>query len=226
MKPFPPGRARRDATLRVRMPFRSFLALSLACGLISACGQVQLPDLASYLPGGARPAMRWDERPEAASWTARAMRAVGRHDDALAGHVPADIDTFCPRYRTAALADRRAFWVGLVSATSKHESSYNPRASGGGGRYIGLMQISPGTARQAGCEARTTAALKDGAANLECAVEIFAPHVAQDGMVAGSGNRGVARDWGPFSRKSKRAEIAAWTAKQAYCQAPTRLATR
>lgn len=209
------------------MPFRPFLALSLTFGLsVSACAEVTLPDLASYLPGGALPAMRWDERPEAATWTARAMLAVGQRDAELAAQVPADIDTFCPGYRTASIAERRAFWVGLMSATAKHESSLNPKASGGGGRYIGLMQISRATAEQAGCEARSNAALKDGAANLECAVRIFAPRVAQDGMVAGSGNRGVGRDWGPFSRKSKRAEIAAWTAKQAYCQAPTRLAAR
>lgn len=209
------------------MPCRAFLSLSLTCGLfLSGCSQVQLPDLASYLPRGFLPAMGWDGRPEAASWTGHALAAVGRHDDELARKVPDDIDSFCPGYKSAALADRRAFWVGLMSATAKHESSYNPKASGGGGRYVGLMQISPRTAKLAGCETTSSASLKDGAANLECAVEIFAPHVAQDGMVAGKGNRGVARDWGPFSRTSKRAEIAAWTKAQAYCQAPTQVAAR
>lgn len=208
------------------MTRHAFLALSLCCGLLSACDQVRIPDLASYLPHGMLPAMGWDARPEAADWTRRALGAVGRHDSELAGRVPGDIDTFCPLYRTAGLADRRAFWVGLMSATARHESSYNPKASGGGGRYVGLMQISPGTARLAGCGATSSEGLKDGAANLECAVEILAPHVAQDGMVAGKGRQGMGRDWGPFSRKSKRAEIAAWTASQAYCQAATRVAAR
>ena len=201
------------------MQFRPLLALSMTLGLLSACAGATVPDLAAFLPGGAAPVMRWDARPEAATWTARALTAVAARDEELASRVPGDIATFCPGYASAPIGNRRAFWVGLMSATAKHESSFNPKASGGGGRYIGLMQISPGTARLAGCEARTSAALKDGAANLECAVRILAPHVAEDGMIAGKGNRGVARDWGPLARQSKRAEIATWTAAQPYCQA-------
>ena len=200
------------------MQFRPFLALTVAAGLLSACAPFQLPDFAAYLPGGAMPVMGWDARPEAAVWTTRALTAVATRDAQLASQVPADIATFCPGYKSATMGNRRAFWVGLMSATAKLESSFNPKAAGGGGRYIGLMQISPRTAQTAGCEARTTSALKDGAANLECAVHIFAPHVAADGLVAGKGNRGVARDWGPFGHASKRAEIAAWTAAQPYCK--------
>ena len=208
------------------MQFRPVLMQIFVLGLLSACAGVAIPDLAAYLPGGAAPVMRWDDRPEAAVWTTRALTAVAARDADLAAPVPGDIATFCPGYAGAPMGNRRAFWVGLMSATAKHESSFNPKASGGGGRYIGLMQISPGTARLAGCEARTSAALKDGAANLECAVRILAPHVAEDGMIAGKGNRGVARDWGPLARQSKRAEIAAWTAAQPYCQARAAQVTR
>ena len=208
------------------MQFRAILAHALALGLLSACTGITVPNHAAYLPGGTTPVMRWDARPEAAVWTTRALTAVADHDGELAARVPADIATFCPGYASAPIDDRRAFWVGLMSATAKHESSFNPKASGGGGRYIGLMQISPGTARLSGCEARTSAALKDGAANLECAIRIFAPHVAGDGMVAGKGNQGVARAWAPFSRQSKRAEIAAWTAAQPWCQARSAQVTR
>ena len=66
---------------------------------------------------------------------------------------------------------------------------------GGGGRYIGLMQISTPTAKRYACKAQSASTLKDGVQNLACAVEIFAPHVAADGMVAGGGNRGIGRDW-------------------------------
>jgi hypothetical protein len=203
------------------MPFRSTLARMLAITLVlvplAACSTVTVPDLASYLPG-ALPAMRWDARDEAASWTSHTLAVVAAHDAELANTTPADIETFCPHYPKASLSDRRAFWVGLLSATSKHESGYNPKAVGGKGRYIGLMQISPATAKQNQCSAQSSAALKDGSANLACAVQIMAPHVAADGMVAGGGNRGIGRDWGPFSKKSARSEIAAWTAKQSYCQ--------
>ncbi|MFT4149962.1 MAG: transglycosylase SLT domain-containing protein [Paracoccaceae bacterium] len=165
------------------------------------------------------PAMRWDHRPEASTWTQRTLVAVAGEDDELAELVPADIKTFCPGYETATMAERRAFWVGLLSATAKHESTWNPRASGGGGRYLGLMQISPATARQYGCEAQSASALKDGTANLACAVQIMAVQVGRDKMVAGGGTKGIGRDWGPFRSSSKRADIAKWTASQSYCKA-------
>ncbi len=198
------------------MLFRPLIALTLAAGLLSACGEVH--DLTAFLPAGLYPAMRWDARPEAATWTSRTLTAVAARDGDLASTVPGDIDTFCPGYAKAPMGQRRAFWAGLLSATAKYESGHNPKASGGGGRYIGLMQISPRTAQHYGCDADSSAELKDGGANLECAVQIIAPNIASDGMVAGSGNRGIARDWGPFKKKSVRAEIAAWTSSQAYCR--------
>ncbi len=183
--------------------------------LLAGCG---LPSLSlPTAPSGALPAMRWDHHPEAADWTRAALLAVTEKDTVLAGRVPADIAAWCPGYETASLPDRRAFWVGLLSALAKHESTWNPAASGGGGRWIGLMQISPQTARGHGCAAQSVGALKDGAANLTCAVEIFAQDVARDGVVAGKGNRGIGRDWAPFRKASKRAEMAEWTSRQPFC---------
>ncbi len=109
------------------------------------------------------------------------------------------------------------FWAGLLSKVAKYESSWNPAAAGGGGLYIGLMQISPRTAGNYGCEATSAKALKDGAANLQCAVTILSQQVARDGVVAGQGNRGAGRDWMPFRDRAKRAEIAGWTKSQPYC---------
>mgnify|MGYP002637060582 CR=1 FL=1 len=167
------------------------------------------------------PAMRWDHRDEAPEWTARTLVAVAEEDEKLSMLVPADIKTWCPGYIDASLPQRRAFWAGLLSALSKHESTWNPRASGGGGRWIGLTQIAPATARQYGCDARSAAALKDGAENLACAVEIMADNVAADGLVAGGGNRGLGRDWAPFRKAAKRADMAAWVSQQSYCQVDT-----
>jgi hypothetical protein len=81
------------------------------------------------------------------------------------------------------------------------------------------MQISPATARHYNCEAQSTAALKDGAANLACAIRIMSEQVDKDGLVAGGGNRGIGRDWAPFRNASKRADIAEWTRSQSYCRA-------
>ena len=204
------------------MSFRSILSLALkltlACALLAGCATVKVPDLTAFLPSDFLPAMRWDAKPQAADWTRGTITAVAAHDSELALTVPADIATFCPAYPKASLAARRAFWVGLVSATARHESGFNPAAVGGHGKYIGLMQISPRTANHYACTAQSPAALKDGPANLACAVEIFAPHVAADGMVAGNGSRGIGRDWGPFRSKAARADIAGWTSQQSYCQ--------
>ena len=163
-------------------------------------------------------AMGWDARPEAAAWTGATLAAVARYDSVLAGSVPGDMKAWCPGYARNGLAERRAFWVGLLSALAKPESGWNPRAAGGGGRYIGLLQISPQTARSNGCAATSAGALKDGAANLACGVKIMARQVGTDGVVAGNGGQGLGRDWGPFNKASMRASMAGWTAEQSYCR--------
>ncbi|MBL9055704.1 MAG: lytic transglycosylase domain-containing protein [Rhodobacteraceae bacterium] len=193
----------------------AFLALTLT---VSGCVDTTAPDFMSFMPGGKPPAMAWDHRPEADQWTVSTMSAVASEDDALADLVPEDIDTWCPGYAKASIGERRAFWSGLLSAVARYESSWNPRASGGGGRYIGVMQISPRSAANYGCEADTAAELKDGAANLQCAVEMVAYHVERDGVVAGRGTKGVGRDWMPLRDAGKRAAIADWTRAQSYCQ--------
>jgi hypothetical protein len=165
------------------------------------------------------PPMQWDHHPEGEVWTESALVAVSTKDPVLSERVPADIETWCPGYSDATVTERRAFWAGLLSAVAKYESTWNPKASGGGGRWIGLMQISPRSASNYGCEATSVAALKDGEANLECAVEIMSTQVAKDGLVAGGGNRGIGRDWAPLRSNEKRSAMSAWTSQQPYCQA-------
>lgn len=133
---------------------------------------------------------------------------------------PKDIRDWCPGYARADLATRRAFWVGFLSALAKHESTWNPRAVGGGGLWYGLLQILPATARLFGCKARTGAALKDGAANLSCGIRIMAQTVTRDGVISARRPRwsGVAADWGPLRKAAKREEMAAWLKAQDYCQ--------
>ena len=200
------------------MRIRSRLATGLALLSLQACSTIPVPDLSGIFDAASLPAMQWDHRPEAAEWTSRSLLAVADKDTVLAQSVPGDIATWCPGYEKASRNDRRAFWVGLMSTIAKYESGFNPAASGGGGRYIGLMQIAPQTARQYGCAATSSKGLKDGGANLECAVEIMAVQVGRDGVVAGKGNRGVGRDWMPLRKASNRAAMAKWTSAQSYCK--------
>jgi len=188
------------------------LAAAMMLMLPMACAMAA-PDEPETLP-----VMRWDHRPEADIWTERVLTSLERHDERLAHSVPHDIETWCPGYENAGLEERRAFWAAMFSALAKHESTWNPQAAGGGGKWIGLVQIDPRTARGYGCAATTVSELKDGAANLSCAVRIAAAQVPRDNMVAGNGRQGLGRDWAPFRSASKRAEMAEWVRSQDYCR--------
>jgi len=164
-----------------------------------------------------RPPMRWDHHPHSTEWTEMAFAALGGHGAALPQSVPGDIAAWCPAYTEASPEERKAFWTGLISTLAKHESTWNPRAVGGGGRWFGLVQIAPATARGYGCQARSGDALKDGTANISCAIRIMARTVTRDGVVS-AGMRGVAADWGPFHSSRKREDMRAWVRAQPYCQ--------
>jgi hypothetical protein len=162
--------------------------------------------------------MAWDgASAESAEWTEATLEALESEGAALLSEVPGDIGTWCPGYAEASVEERAAFWSGLLSALARHESTWNEDAVGGGGQWFGLVQISPATARGYGCEARTGEALRDGEANLECAVRIAAQTVTRDGVVAAGGG-GFAADWGPFASAQKRQEMAGWVSSQAYCR--------
>jgi hypothetical protein len=187
----------------------------MATASLVACVQTKPAEEMSF----AAPPMQWDHHPEGVEWTESTLTALSSKDQMLSERVPADIATWCPGYQDASVEERRAFWAGLLSAVAKYESTWNERASGGGGRWIGLMQIDPRSAANYGCEATSVGALKDGEANLECAVEIMSTQVAKDGLVAGGGNRGIGRDWAPLRSSEKRSAMAAWTSQQPYCKA-------
>ncbi|MEJ6398460.1 transglycosylase SLT domain-containing protein [Yoonia sp. 208BN28-4] len=167
------------------------------------------------------PRTRWAFQPNSAVWTRAAMSAIGGHGDGLDSLVPRDIDRWCPSYQDNPPHLRRAFWVGMMSALAKHESTYNPRAVGGGNLWFGLLQIYPDTARRYGCRARTGDALKNPVENLSCAARIMNVTVARDNAIAVFDRRwrGVAADWGPMSNRNKIPEMANWTRQQSYCVA-------
>ena len=161
------------------------------------------------------PRTRWDSFPRGRLWTRAALSALVAHGGGLEDFVPADIEEWCPGYTSASPEQRRAFWVGMFSALAYHESTWNPRAVGGGNQWFGLLQIYPPTARDYRCRARTGEALMNGADNLSCAVRIASHQVQMRGDV----RRGM-RAWGPFHNAAKRAQMAAWTREQTYCTAP------
>ena len=178
------------------------LALPLAL-FLAACAPAPRADTEPDI------AARWNHRPEAATWNTAMMQALQTDGAAMLALVPRDADTFCPGYARASTPQRAAFYVAVFSGLARYESGWNPRASGGGGRYRGLMQISPQTARFHGCDLPAEG-LYDGAANLSCAVRIATAAVTRDGVVA-TGRGGIAADWPPMRDTTRRAEIAAFT---------------
>jgi hypothetical protein len=166
---------------------------------------------------GGLPPVRWSHRERAALWTRGALEALRAHGAALVTDVPRDIAAWCPGYTQAGERGRRAFWVGFLSALAKHESTYRAQAVGGGGRYFGLLQIAPATARGYDCRAKSGEALRYGPDNLSCAIRIMAHTVTRDGVVS-DGMRGVAADWGPLHSTSKRRDMQEWLRAQRYCK--------
>ena len=166
------------------------------------------------------PRTRWRHMRGNMLWNRAAISALKAHGKPLVDMVPRDIADWCPQYPTATEAQRRAFWVGFMSTLAKHESTYKPWAVGGGGRWYGLLQILPATARGYKCNVGSGEALKNGAANLSCAVRIMATTVPRDGVVHGRDSkwRGVSADWGPMRNGHKRADMAGWLKQQSYCR--------
>lgn len=162
------------------------------------------------------PDLRWDHVRGSSRWTQAAMQALENHGDRLLRTVPRDIAEWCPAYPEADEWDRKAFWAGLLSTLSKHESTYRQAAVGGGGQWYGLVQILPATARGYGCQATSGEALKDGELNMACAVRILNRTVPRDGVVS-QGMRGVAADWGPFHSDAKREDMRRWVSAQPFC---------
>lgn len=202
---------------------RSALVPLAAMTFLAACQSTATPPAQSreatspqQMQLASQPPMRWGKTAGSDQWTQATLAALDREGVTILSRVPNDIDAFCPNYADLGQTGRKAFWAGLLSAVAKHESTYNPKASGGGGRWLGLMQIAPATWRQYGCSGD----IRNGGDNMSCAVRIMSRQVGRDNAVArdGSGWRGVARDWAPLRNPSKRADIAAWTSSQSYCR--------
>ncbi len=184
----------------------SALALSAGCTTATSSPKVDATRAAQVVT-------RWDHRPEAQRWTEAKFAALETDGRVLVDTVPEDIDVFCPGYEAADAEGRKAFWTALFSGLAGYESTWRPEAAGAGGRYRGLLQIWPTSARFYGCDLSHPKGLFDGPTNLRCATRIAAQAVERDQVVAGGpGNwGGVAKDWPPLRNANKRADIASFT---------------
>ncbi len=153
-------------------------------------------------------------------WTRVALSAVETHGAPLLEVVPRDIADWCPAYPGNDAGQRAAFWVGLLSTLSRYESTWNPRAVGGGGKWYGLLQIYPPTAEFRSCRVQSGEGLKQATANLNCAVRIMSATVPRDQAISVKDARwkGVAADWGPIRNDWMRRDMQRYTRRQVYCR--------
>ena len=193
------------------------LVLGLAACSTPAPVAPPAPETLNFVAETALPPARWDHKDAGDAWTRATLTALDGPGAPLVDTVPADATEWCPAFPEASRTQRKAFWVGLLSSLAKHESTWREDVSGGAGRWHGLLQISPATARGYGCAATSAEALKDGPANLSCAVRIMGVTVPRDGVISAGGG-GVAADWGPFVQEAKREEMRAFTRAQPYCR--------
>lgn len=166
------------------------------------------------------PRARWEHRRDGALWTRVVLAAVETHGRDLLTTVPKDIHEWCPAYAENDLEQRAAFWAGFVSTLARYESTFNPRAVGGNGRWFGLMQIYPPTAEFRDCRVQTGEGLRRGSDNLNCAIRIMNITVPRDQAISVKDTRwrGVAADWGPMRTDWMRRDMQRYTKRQVYCR--------
>ena len=85
------------------------------------------------------PRTRWTHQPDHLLWNGVALAALKSHGKPLTDMVPRDIAEWCPKYPQATDDERRAFWLGFMSALAKFESTFKPRAIGGGGQVVRVV---------------------------------------------------------------------------------------
>lgn len=204
------------------------LMVFLALGL-SACATDPPRQTGPLSPPPERVIARWDNLSNGAAWTGFAMEALDRFGGALVSSVPSDIESYCPAYPSMPPARRKAFWVGLMSALTKWESSYDPDtkfvepdvvdAQGRNVTSRGLLQISIESGRGYGCTIENEQQLHDPKVNLTCAVRILNRLVPRAGVVASNSApwKGAAAYWSPFRRADRRADMRNWTKSLQIC---------
>ncbi len=175
------------------------------------------------------PPAAWDVRPEGRQWTTITHNALDTLAPELVTIVPTDIDAFCPGYRSASPANRRAFYVSLLSELARFESNFDPSVrftesiTDASGRRIisrGLLQISQESANGYGCAITDPEQLHDPATNLTCSTRILARLIARDQVVAGYSSgawRGASRYWSPFRDRDKLVDLQAALNAKPYC---------
>lgn len=181
------------------------------------------------------PLTRWASQPEGKAWTKHAEQAVDKYGQSLLSVQPADGELFCKSYANLSQDNRRNFWVHMVSALAKYESSYNPKVTfdettvdpnmiTSQGKPIisrGLLQISKESANGYGCRISDPEELHEPEKNISCAVRILNRWVGRDKLISGREDgkwKGAARYFSPFRNETKLSSLQNQSQQQSFCQ--------
>ena len=164
------------------------------------------------------------------SWTLAAEAAVAA--TSLPNLTPKDIADFCPNYSSADAAERKRFWVGLLSAMARPESNFKsetkyfePSITDAAGKNVtsrGLLQISLESANQKAysCGINNALDLHDPAVNLACAAKIMTYWVKKERQIAAQAKPvvGAARYWSVLRAwRNHLPEITGFTKSLGFC---------
>lgn len=175
---------------------------------------------------------RWEgKQRDGALWSAHVYKQIDVLGKGLMEKTPSDIAIFCKNYPNLSTADKKNFWLYLISSMSEKESSHNPATKyteafndHNGNKVVsrGLLQLSIESGNAYGCGFKNENELHDPYKNLDCGMRILNRWVAGDGRIAGqvSGSwRGGARYWSVLrSTNNALGQIISWTQAQDICQ--------
>lgn len=140
--------------------------------------------------------VQWGTTPERQRWTAAALAAIRANWSKLQNG--RDVESFCPGYSRASLAEKENCWLVIVGALVRRESNFKPGTVYGEGaplyyNSVGLLQLSQNPrARECTPEgARSENDLKNPELNLRCGIRILARLVGSRGRIAGRAGAGA-----------------------------------
>jgi hypothetical protein len=173
---------------------------------------------------------RWEatER-DGAAWSQHVYDQLPALAPNLLAKAPSDVAQYCPNYSNLTTADKKNFWVYLLSSMSELESGHDT-----GAKYVenfldrkgnpvissGLLQISIESGNAYGCGFANQNQLYDPLKNLDCGLRILNKWVGNDGSVGGKSGTtwlGGARYWAVL--RNKTSTIQKWTQAQQICWA-------
>ncbi|NQZ19850.1 MAG: transglycosylase SLT domain-containing protein [Bdellovibrionales bacterium] len=178
------------------------------------------------------PGFDWDgKNDDSIKWNEYTLTSIESVGQKLIEKRPSDILSFCPNYDNLNVSGKRMFWISLLAAMARFESSFHPETSyqesftdSSGQRVVsrGLLQLSIESSLGYRCPLDSAQDLHDPQKNLDCSVRIMNRWIDRDGLITGKNSsgswRGGARYWSVLRKESTLSAIRRTTRGNEVCQ--------